>query len=44
MDSRKNFFSEREVKHEKKLSREMLESPSLQVFKIQIDEVLWDVG
>lgn len=44
MDSRKNFFTEREVKHQNKLSREMLASLSLEVFKTHIDEVLWDMG
>jgi len=40
LNMRKNFFTLRVMKHWNRLPRELVESPSLEIFKTRVDKVL----
>ncbi|KFV07360.1 hypothetical protein N340_07216, partial [Tauraco erythrolophus] len=40
LDIRKKFFTQRVVRHWNRLHREVLDAPSVEMFKVRLDEAL----
>jgi len=43
LNMRKNFFPLRVTEHQNRLPREIVESPSLEIFKTRLDAVLYSL-
>jgi len=43
LDIRKNFLTVRVIRYWNRLPREVVESPSLELFKKRVDVALWDI-
>jgi len=43
LNMRKNFFPQRVTEHCNRLPREVVESPSLEIFKTRLDKILYNL-